>query len=185
MQVTPWKVNMYVANPDPPSQHSCLTSFLFLVAAGGGTGMLENWPGSGCHCAEWSLCSMSRTCSVRWWSSPYMLSGQTRILHSLPDQWGAAGTASSDGHWFQGAGGCLTGVGTIGGITGCESGDKGCDGEGESSKWGMGTSTGGSIGMSAGTHVDLFGLSHWGNCASLNEACAAVKQTLFRKHMKR
>ena len=72
------------------------------------------------------------------------------------------------------------GVGTAGGITGHESGDKGRDGGGESSTSGIGASMGSSTGVSVGTRVGLFtGLSHLGNCASENSACTAVKRTLW------
>ena len=40
--------------------------------------------------------------------------------------------AGGGGHCFLGAGGYLMGVGTIGSFTGCESGDRGYDGGGES-----------------------------------------------------
>ena len=62
-----------------------------------------------------------------------MLSRQNGILQSLPEWWEADGTAGGGGHCFLGAGGCLTGVGATGSITGCESGDEGHDGGGESS----------------------------------------------------
>ena len=92
--------------------------------------------------------------------------------------------ACGGGHCFLGAGGCLTGVGAAGGITGCESGDEEHDGGGESSTSGIGASMGSSTGMSVGTHVDLLvGLSHLGNCASENSACAAVKRTLLGECM--
>ena len=42
---------------------------------------------------------------------------------------------------------------------------------------------GGSAGMSVGTPVDLFGLSHLGNCASSNKVCTVVKRTLFGECM--
>ena len=112
-----------------------------------------------------------------------MLSGRTGILHSLPEQRGASRTAGGGGHCFLGAGGCLTGVGAAGGITGCGSRDEECDGGGEFSMSGIGASMGCSAGMLAGIHVGHFaGLSHFGNCASKNSACAAVKRTLLGEH---
>ena len=63
-----------------------------------------------------------------------MLSGQTGILHSLPEWQGVDGTASGGGCYFLGVGGCLMGVGTTGSVTGHESGDEGHDEGGESHK---------------------------------------------------
>ena len=113
-----------------------------------------------------------------------MLSGRTGILRSRPERRGAGGTAGGGGRCFLGAGGCLTGVGATGGVMGPGSGDEGRDGGGESSTSGIGASMGGSAGISAGTRCDRFmGLSHLGNCASENSACAAVKRTLLGERM--
>ena len=96
------------------------------------------------------------------------------------------GIVSGGGHCSLGADGCLTGIGAVGSITGCESGDDGHDGEGESSMRGIGASMGSSTETSAGTHVDLLtSLSHLGNCASENLACIAVKRTLLGECMNR
>ena len=76
------------------------------------------------------------------------------------------------------------GVGAAGGVTGCGSGDEGCNGGGESSTRGTGASMGDSPGTSVGTHVDLLmGLLHLGNCTSENSAYVAVKRTLLGEPM--
>ena len=94
--------------------------------------------------------------------------------------------AGGGGCCFLGAGGCLMGVGAAGDITGHESGDEGRDGGGESSTSDNSASIGSSTGMLATTRVGHFtGLSHLGNCASENSACAAVKRTLWRECIKR